>query len=696
MPEITSSGFVNRNIIEHLRSDRSRQYRCNTLQNPVAYYDGEQFHPVSIADVASTFNSKSEGIYLRDKSIVSVGVKQADDAYKFIGLRPDEKQDGSEQLEFSLESIEVNGKPQTIDLSTKTAISSLSHDLGPLVVQSRRQGTRIMLPLTNADEGFKIALRLHLKGLTVKYREDLDEYWIFNEKGQFRFRLCKPLLIDPMTGEPLTHEDELGHYDGLVNHSLTELGADEYLYVKDSTEAFGKMKLPEKVLVDADIKYSTTADGRVRYSGSSNWATTHDATTGNQVSTSETSLGYAISAYSSVGAFLIYRSFFYPDTTGLSGTVTAVSEFLYGRTLAESETMAMKGTQADTLTTADYDSFSGVSYGSVTPWSISGYNEIVFNATPGISDVQAALGGIVKVCNREKPHDFDNATPGTSLYRNGCYFADYANSDHDPYLSITLGATTYTRTGSLDALIQRTGITQSSSMDALLAMTGSRPVSLDALLQAVKSGTLSLDALLQMTHTGAVSLDALIQKMGIIKTSSLDVLLKKVNNTQSSSLDALLKKLGLSQSSSLDAILMIKQSKTVFVDALLKKIKTDQVFLDTMLLSKDKLATASIDGMITLARLGFVNFDSLLALTRFNYFSCDSMLASVKERQIGLGAILWLEGYSISPRSIVKVLEREGIAVPWKTSMIEGRSRDSVEVSKGGKSIKPSTRRTTI
>jgi len=206
LPEITSYGPLTRNIREHLTTDRRvKVYRCNTLQNPLYYYDGAQFRDVDVTRVSDTFNAKSEGIYLRDRSIVSVGLKKADDAYKFLGLRPDEKQDGSEQLEFSLESIEVNGKARTIDLSAKTALSPIATHLGPLIVQSRRQGTRIALPLSNADEGFRIALRMHLTGLTVQYRADLDEYWIFNEKGQFRFRFRKPLLLDPTTGEPLRY-----------------------------------------------------------------------------------------------------------------------------------------------------------------------------------------------------------------------------------------------------------------------------------------------------------------------------------------------------------------------------------------------------------------------------------------------------------------------------------------------------------
>ena len=439
MRRITSSGFVNRNIIEYLTTDkRVRQYRCNTLQNPLAYYDGTRLLPVSITDVASTVNSKSEGIYLRDKNIVSVGLKQADDAYKFIGFRPDEKQDGSEQLEFSLESIEVNGKPQTIDLSTKMAISSISTNLGPLVVQSRRQGCRIMLPLTNADEGFKVSLRMHLTGLTVEHIEPLDEYWIFNEKGQFRFRLGKPYLVDPMTMDVL-HCDEYGRYDDLVKHYLKDLGGGEYLYVKEPTEAFGKVALPERFLIDADTKYSTTADGWVRSYGTS-WADVRAATTGNQGSGNSDG-GYSncmLAQYYSPN-YYFGRSFFYYALSGLSGTVTVVSEYIRGVANNGSSVSSQQGTQADTLGADDFDSFSGSSFGNTTAWSQTGWNQITYSSD-GMEAVESVLGGTYKSCLREYSKDYLNVTASDLTAVNGCWFADETGIVYDPYLSITVTA----------------------------------------------------------------------------------------------------------------------------------------------------------------------------------------------------------------------------------------------------------------
>jgi len=434
MPEIIGSGFLTRNIIEHLRSDGSRQFICRTLQNPIAYHDGRQLRPVDIADVADTVTDKAGGIYLRSKNIVSCGIKKADDAYKTIGFRPDECQDGSEQFEISIDTIEVNGKIRPIDLSAKKTLSPLTTDLGPALILSRRQGTRIGVPLTHADGGFKIAFRLHLAGLTISYVKALDEYWLFNHAGQFRFRIRKPLLLDFSTGEPLSYEDGPGHSAGLVQHSLTALGGGEYLYVKEPTESFGENELPEKFLVDANIVYSATADGAVLRDFGTPWSAVHDDTTGTTSYATGNTAMFAAAYSNSYPSFAISRGFFYFSTTGLTGTVTACSGFFYVSS-AESNACVQKGTQDATLTVNDYASFSGASYSSATCVA-SQYNEFIFNST-GIDDVGADLGNTIKLCTRQYSNDYNNITLGASTYRrNSCYMADNTGTSKDPYLSI--------------------------------------------------------------------------------------------------------------------------------------------------------------------------------------------------------------------------------------------------------------------
>ena len=146
MADITSYGALSRHITEYLTTDkRVKYYKCKTLQNPNYCFNGTLYVPVDATYKADTVTSAGS-ISLASKGIVSVGIKNADDQYKFIGLRPDEKQDGTEQFEICPELLELNGKSQTIDLSTRTAISSITTKYGSnLYVQRARQRLRIMM-----------------------------------------------------------------------------------------------------------------------------------------------------------------------------------------------------------------------------------------------------------------------------------------------------------------------------------------------------------------------------------------------------------------------------------------------------------------------------------------------------------------------------------------------------------------------
>ena len=250
MPDITSFGAVDRHITEYLTTDkRTKYYKCKTLQNPDYYYNGTLYQAVGPTYKVDTSTIGAGSISLASKGIVSVGVKSADDAYKFIGLRPDEKQNGDEQMEICPELIEINGKSQTIDLSTRTAINSITTRYGTnLYTQAARQRLRVMMGADDLTESFKMSLRLYLTGLKVEYIAALDEYWIFNLEGKFRFRLGKPYLVDPATRNPLC--DEFGNpYQNAVKHSLTEVSKGEYLYVKEPDKGFSEIKLPKSFLL---------------------------------------------------------------------------------------------------------------------------------------------------------------------------------------------------------------------------------------------------------------------------------------------------------------------------------------------------------------------------------------------------------------------------------------------------------------
>lgn len=188
------------------------------------------------------------------------------------------------------------------------------------------------------------------------------------------------------------------------------------------------------------------------------------------------------------------------------------------------------------------------------------------------------------------------------------------------------GATTYTTTLSIDALIQRAGLTQSTSIDALLQSAFSRSLSLDSLVAAVQSKTISLDALLQIVGTRTVSIDALLQAT---KTSAVSV-------------DALVQ-MTLSQSLSLDALIVAASasSASTDLDALIQALKTAGISLDA-LLSQSKTATAVIDALIQASKTGAVSLDALItgASSASVFTGLDALIQAIQSKTISLDALL--------------------------------------------------------
>ena len=183
--------------------------------------------------------------------------------------------------------------------------------------------------------------------------------------------------------------------------------------------------------------YSTTADGYVGLSGS-DWYTIVAASTGDTVSHTTTST--SLRAWSD-GSKTLYRFFYYFDTSQLpdDANISSVVFRFYVESGASyyRYVCAMKGTQADTLTTADFDSFTGSSYGTAyITSSDAAYYNVTFNAQ-GVSDV--VKDGITKVCLRDYTYDYGNTTFSNQLDAD-IRFTEYSGTTYDPVLIITYTA----------------------------------------------------------------------------------------------------------------------------------------------------------------------------------------------------------------------------------------------------------------
>jgi len=436
MREITDIALIDRTTRRVRYSDGKQEYHCRGPQNTIAYYDGSGvLRPQDITMGEETYTKSVNGLWLKRQNQVSVGVRMDGVLAKYMGMRPDVCQDGSEQLEFSIENVTVNDKSVTIKLpSAATRVTSLLDNYGDYIsVYPYRQGCRQFVKADGNTKSISITYRLHLTGLEL-VSNDLGEFWFASKKtGEVRFRFRKPVLCDIGTLQPIFVGEV--STSTLLKHSLSIMQPDgTYLYTKESIVDLSLLKLPPEYYLDADTVYSGTEDGQA-YASNADWTTVHDATTGN-VNATVADSGNCCSSYYASSKIYIIRAYLVFSLAGLSGTLSSCSVNLYGSWNGESTVGVMQGTQSDTLVGNDFDAFSGSVWGTSGPWSTSSYNAISFNST-GLTAAQNALGGTFKVCCRESSHDIANSSCGTSNYRCGMHFADETGTDKDPYFSLT-------------------------------------------------------------------------------------------------------------------------------------------------------------------------------------------------------------------------------------------------------------------
>jgi len=146
------------------------------------------------------------------------------------------------------------------------------------------------------------------------------------------------------------------------------------------------------------------------------------------------------------------------------------------------------------------------------------------------------------------------------------------------------GATTYTETVSMTALLQK--------------LADTKTVDLDAYLKAVDTETLTVDALLKALDTETLTVDALLRAVDAVKTVNLDMLARA---------------LGVTEQVALDVILGLAAEKTVDLDTLLQAVDTEAVDLDLMVQALGVTKTAAIDTLIEAVGLTkAVDLDSYL------------------------------------------------------------------------------------
>ena len=163
---------------EYSDNNGVRTYRCYNYSNPHYYKDKNgDLYPIDQNYSQSLSNSNIDSFQLFSKNINSVGIRTDNNTNKYIGIRPDNTQeDGTQQLEWSIENININGNNIAPDLS-KFETSGSFKNLGNISIHSTRQFTRQMVHYTSSIEDFQIKYKLNLKGLQIsndKYTENTN------------------------------------------------------------------------------------------------------------------------------------------------------------------------------------------------------------------------------------------------------------------------------------------------------------------------------------------------------------------------------------------------------------------------------------------------------------------------------------------------------------------------------------------
>lgn len=420
--------------------DGTMRYRVYSTQNPHYYFDAEKnLQSIDLEIFENTVSGAGVQSLLNRKNISSLGVRKDGNLTKYMGLRPDVCQDGTEQLEFSIISVQSNGDNLPVILETPSIDNKhRAIKTGIVRVKGSRRGVRQMVQFPDTMTSFRIEYLIHVTGLRME--EINGEYWFYsNATGDFRYKIKQPKLVNASTFEPIWNdEDESDVRYEYVTHSLVDNHDGTMLYVKESTIDFELHRPSTPFLVDVDTVYSSTSDGRVRIVSQSTWNDAHDATTGDLCITSDTRHVDALTVGYDAG-YEVTRSFFYFDVSALSGTVDSATIGIRGYLVSGQAVSIQLGTQGSSLSTADLDSFSGNYYDKVDSWSTSGYNVFTLNSQ-GESDLQNLIGsGIFKICARNYTYDYSD-TSTTSLNKAGIYFANYTDTDHDPYIEITLSS----------------------------------------------------------------------------------------------------------------------------------------------------------------------------------------------------------------------------------------------------------------
>ena len=135
------------------------------------YKNGDKFYESN-----TTFNnaeSNAGDIHLVDKNIFSYGIRKDNNSNKLFGLRPDDTQDGSKQIEFSINNIKYNGEDYTLNLTDST-VNNNEIDIGDIKFSNYPGAFKQLYKAVDVND-FVITLDLDLTGYSIKNSKYTEE-----------------------------------------------------------------------------------------------------------------------------------------------------------------------------------------------------------------------------------------------------------------------------------------------------------------------------------------------------------------------------------------------------------------------------------------------------------------------------------------------------------------------------------------
>ena len=254
---------ITRNTEKVVNDQGVTSYRAYSSANPKYYKNDKNiFLPIG-SDIKET-SSSIGNILLKDESVISIGTRKDSNPSKYLGMRPDSNQHlGSEQMEFSIEEIIINGDNQDIDLTKNDVVDSTITDLGNVVVENSRNYLRQLVKAPDNLTDFKITFKIHIRGMTLlnsvnndgKVNKDSRNRFHFITHEGRHFIIVIPQLLDK----------DFNRLTSWLDHSMTNNGDGTYTYIKFPLDYQKEVGFHEDTkYIDAVTSWSALKDGYIQ------------------------------------------------------------------------------------------------------------------------------------------------------------------------------------------------------------------------------------------------------------------------------------------------------------------------------------------------------------------------------------------------------------------------------------------------